>query len=267
MSTSGIGSSTSFWQQDQSYWQQAQSNDSSLAATDSVISAISSAETAKGKGLASIANQTALNRVNSQLSAAIENILSGNTSSSSSSSTASSASSTTGTAAAPAIGTGTAVLSISTPLSTLGIRAGGTITVTAGANTTTYASTGSDTVGDLMHAINSDLVGTAAVTASLSSSGKLVLTSKNDTDEITVGGTYASNIGFGSNNDTFKPTAGTAKSSSTPAATSTSTASTSSTTAASTKKSYTTLASETSSSAASVLSDSGVGGSLVDMLA
>ena len=74
MSTGGIGSSTSFWQQDQSYWQQASSNDSSISATDSVINAISSAETSKGKGLASIANQTALNRTDSQLEAAVEQI-------------------------------------------------------------------------------------------------------------------------------------------------------------------------------------------------
>jgi hypothetical protein len=273
MGTGSIGSSTSFWQQDQSYWQQASSNDSSISATDSVINAISSAETSKGKGLASIANQSALNRTDSDLEAAIQSILSGNTGSSSSSSTSSSTSSSS-TSPAPATGTGTAVLSTSTSLSTLGIPAGATISVTASGDTTRYTSTGSDTVGDLMQTLNQDLVGNAPVTASLSSSGRLVLTAKNDTAMITVGGIYASNIGFGGTNNNFSPTKGTSSASSTSSSTtaskSTSTSSSTSkstSTSTSTKKSYTTLASETSSSAASVLSDSGAGGTLVDMLA
>jgi hypothetical protein len=266
MSTGGIGSTPSFWQQDQSYWQQAQSNDSSIAATNSVINAMSAAETSQGKGLASIANKSALNRVNSQLVSAIQNILDGGTGSSSSSSTSSSSSSSS--VPVPATATGTAALSTSTPLSTLGVLAGGTITVTAGADMTTYTSTGSDTVGDLMHALNTDLVGNAPVTASLSSSGRLVLTAKNDTDMILVGGVYASNIGFGVNNNSFQPTKGTSTASTTPATTSTtSSQSTAKTSTASTSKSYTTVASEMSSSAASLLSDSGAGGSLVDMLA
>ena len=73
MSTSGIGSTPSFWQQDQSYWSQQQSASSSQAATNSVIDAMGSAEASLGKGLASIANKTALSRVNSQLSQAIQN--------------------------------------------------------------------------------------------------------------------------------------------------------------------------------------------------
>jgi hypothetical protein len=162
---------------------------------------------------------------------------------------------------------------MSTPLSTLGIPAGGVVTVSAGGNTTTYASTGSDTVANLMGAINSDLYGTAAVTASLDNNGDLVLTSKNTTDTITVGGLYASNIGFGVGHETFEPTPGSWSSASSSAsasdassgnsATSTSTSSTS--TAA--KKSYTTVASEMLNSASSLLSDSGDGGTLVDMLA
>jgi hypothetical protein len=265
MSTSSIGSTPSFWQQDQTYWQQAQSSDSSTAATDSVINAMSSAETSLGKGLASIANKTALNRVNSQLTAAIESILSGSTGTSSSSSTGSSSSSSSSVAPAPATGTGTAVLSINTPLSTLGIPAGGSITVSAGSDSTTYTSTGSDTVGDLMVALNNDQYGNAPVTASLNAHGGLVIQGRNTTDSITVSGTYASNIGFAPSNRTFKPTKGTA--SSTPSPTPSSTTTSSSSTTASTKKSYTTLASEMSGSAASVLSDSGAGGSLVDMLA
>ncbi len=77
MSTGGIGSSTSFWQQDQTFWQQNQ-NSSTISATDSVMSAMCAAETRLGKGLASIANQTALNRTNSQLTAGIEKLLNGN---------------------------------------------------------------------------------------------------------------------------------------------------------------------------------------------
>jgi hypothetical protein len=267
MSISSVGSSPSFWQQDQSYWDQSQSQTNSIDATDSVINAISTAETNLGKGLASIANGTALNRVDSQLSAAIQSILSGGTGSSSSSSGNSSASSSSSSSSgSPAKGTGTVVLSANTPLSTLGILAGGTITVSTGTDSTTYASTGSDTVGNLMYAINQDLVGNAAVTASLSPQGRLVLTGKNDTDTITVGGLYASNIGFAVGNQTFKatapsPTASSASTSSSPSTT-TSTAST-----AKTPKSYTTVASLVAGSAASVLSDSGDGGTLVDMLA
>lgn len=276
MGIGAIGSTPSFWQQDQSYWQQAQANDNSTSATDSVINAIGSAETNLGKGLASIANQTALSRVNSQLSAAIQNILDGKTGSSSSSSSGASSSSSSNSSPSPATGTGTAALSISTPLSLLGILAGGRITIGAGKNTTTYTSTGTDTVGDLMNAINANDFGNAAVTASLSRDGRLVLTSKNDTDTITVGGIYASNIGFAVGNQTFTPTKGTSSSSTTSSGTGTSTpaanaASSSShgnsTSAADGKKSYSTVASEMLNSAASLLSDSGDGGTLVDMLA
>lgn len=270
MSIGSIGSTPSFWQQDQNYWNEARSSDNETEATTSVINAISTAETNLGKGLASIANQTALNRVNTELSAAIESILSGDTGTTSSSSAATSSSSSA-TSASPATGTGSAPLAISTPLASLGIPAGGTITVSAGENTTTYASTGGDTVGDLMQAINEDYVGNAAVTASLNRDGQLVLTSKNDTDQITVGGVYASNIGFGVTNNTFKPTAATssASNSASSSAATTSTSNTSSTSASSSasQKSYTTLNSELLSTAASVLSDSGAGGSLVDMLA
>lgn len=265
MSIGTIGSTPSFWQQDQSYWEQARANDSSTAATNSVINAISAAQTRLGKGLASIANKAALDRVNTQLSAAIQSILTGDTGGSSSNSTTSSSRSS-GSSAAPATGIGKAALSISTPLSTLGILAGGAITVSAGGDTTTYASTGTDTVGDLMHAINADLFGNAPVTASLNKSGRLVLTAKNDTDLITVGGLYASNVGFGVGNNTFKPTKGPANAAAaTPAPASTPAKSSAST--AKTPKSYTTPASEMVGTAASVLADSGAGGSLVDMLA
>ncbi|MGB7035045.1 MAG: hypothetical protein WBD71_05925, partial [Xanthobacteraceae bacterium] len=141
----------------------------------------------------------------------------------------------------------------------------------AGSNTTSYTSTGTDTVGDLMNAIDANDYGNAAVTASLNTHGNLVITAKNDTTSIFIGGLYASNVGFGVGHQTFTPTAGSSPSSSSTSSSSTasttaSTKSTSSSTAK-TSKSYTTVASETSSSAASLLSDSGVGGNLVDMLA
>jgi trimeric autotransporter adhesin len=273
MSTGGIGSTTSFWQQDQSYWNDQQSYASSAAASDSLINAISTAETNQGKGLAAIANQTALNRVNSQLAAAIQSVLSGTALSTPSSGTtnSSSSSSSASTPGSPATGTGKDPVTIGTSLSTLGIPAGGVVTITAGGNTTTYTSTGSDTVGDMMNAINTDSVGNAAVTASLNKTGDLVLTGKNDTNIVMVGGNYASNIGFGVGNNTFKPTAPSSSSnaSTTSSSTASSTASstTKSTTSSKSTTAVTSIASLSASSAASLLADSGVSGSLVDMLA
>lgn len=268
MGIGSIGSTTSFWQQDQSYWSDQQSAASSASASNALINAMGNAMVTEAKGLASIANGQALTRTNSQLVAAIQSVLAGNSTSTGSTSSTSSGSSTTAEAAT---GTGTALLTTSTSLSTLGIPAGGSISISAGGDTTTYASTGSDTVGSLMNAINADYYGNAPVTASLNSRGALVLTAKNTTDMITVAGVYASNIGFGASNDSFKPTQGTGSStgssSSTTSATPATTSSTSTSTSTSDKQSYTTLASETASSAASILSASGVSGSLVDMLA
>jgi hypothetical protein len=260
MSIGSIGSSTSFWQQDQNFWQNAQQNDNSIAATTSVINAMASAETSLGKGLAGIANSSALNRTNSRLMAAIQNVLNGNTGQTSSSTSTSSAATTTVPVAAT--GTGTAALSTSTPLSLLGVLAGGKISVTAGMHTTTYTSTGTDTVGDLLKAINTNSFGSAQVTAALNSHGNLVLTSKNTTDVILVGGLYASNIGFGVGNETFKPTKTTAPAPAPAPQTSNTTSSN-----AKTAKSYSTPATEMVGTAASLLSDSGAGGTLVDMLA
>jgi len=284
MAIGGIGSTPSFWQQDQTFWQQARENDSSTAATDSVINAISSAETNLGKGLAGIANATALNRVNSQITALVEQALqspgSPSSSSSGSSGTSTPASGKATASASPARGTGTVVLSTSTSLVTLGILPGGTITVGSGVNTTTYTSTGTDTVADLLNAINVDLPTNANVTASLSDEGQLLITSRDDKSSIFIGGsgTDAAAIGFGARNNTFLPKAA---SGSSPASSSSSTsggatgssASNSSnskgaaTEAAKASQSYTTLAAEVASSAATLLSDSGEGGTLVDMLA
>ena len=137
MSTISIGSSNSFWQQDQAFQQQSQQQtNSSIAAAQSINSAMSAAEANLGKGLASIANATALKRVDTQLAQEIQNVLTGNTGQPLSSSTSSSAASSKVPVAAT--GTGTAALTTTTPLSTLGIPAGGVITVSAGQNMTTY---------------------------------------------------------------------------------------------------------------------------------
>jgi hypothetical protein len=268
MSTGSIGSSTSFWSQDQSYWSDQQSEASASSASAALINVMGDAMASEAKGMASIANGEALKRVNSQLVAAIQSVLSGNATSTDSTSSSTTSSSSAASAAKPATGTGTAPLTVSTPLSQLGIPAGGSITISSGGNVTTYASTGSDTVGDLMSAVNADYYGNAAVTASLNSEGDLVLTSKNTTDEFTVNGVYAGNLGFGVGNNTFKatPATGSAASASTTSTTSTATSSSSSSTTT-TKKSYTTAASESATSAASILSASGASGSLVDMLA
>jgi flagellar hook protein FlgE len=114
---------------------------------------------------------------------------------------------------AAATGTGTVgSLTDATTLSSLGFSAGDKITIGDGTNTTTYTSTGSDTVGNLINAINAGTSGNAAVTASLSG-GNLVLTGNNDIASITVGVTPAagssatvSDLGFGSSNNDFQPT-------------------------------------------------------------
>ena len=258
MTIGSLGSSTSFWQQDQNFWQKSKQNENSIAATNSVINAMASAETNLGKGLAGIANSTALSRTNSQLVAAIQNVLNGNTGQTSASTSTSSATTTVPVAAT---GTGTAALSTSTSLSLLGVLAGGKISVTAGNHTTTYTSTGTDTVGDLLKVINTNSFGSAQVTAALNSHGNIVLTSKNTTEVILVGGLYASNIGFGATNDSFKPTKKTV-----PAAPATTPTSSKTSGTASTAKSYSTPATEMVSTAASLLSDSGAAGSLVNML-
>ena len=70
----GIGSigSVSFWQQDQNFWQQAQAQDQASTASNALITAMGSLMTNEFKGIASIANQTALDRVNSELEAAAQ---------------------------------------------------------------------------------------------------------------------------------------------------------------------------------------------------
>jgi flagellar hook protein FlgE len=103
-----------------------------------------------------------------------------------------------------AVGSGTiGSLTNATTLSSLGIASGQTITVSDGTHTTSYTSTGADTVGNLISAING---GTATVTASINGSGDLTLTGNNFTSAITVGGTGAAAVGFGAGQNSFGPT-------------------------------------------------------------
>lgn len=286
MGIGSIGSTPSFYQQDQSYWSNAQSQDAAESASTSLINAMGDAMATEAKGLASIANQTAINRVNTQLSAAIQSLLDGGTSSGSASSSgssgASASSSATGSAAStkvqPASGTGTVPVTTTTSLASLGILPNGTISFGDGSsNTTVYTSTGSDTVGDLIDAINN---GPAFLTAAISSSGKLTVTARDTTASVVISGTGtdAAAIGFGNKNDTFQPVKPTAANSATSTASSTagsSTSSTSSSTASSNSSSsssgsqaaVTSAFEESASSAASILSASGVSGSLVNLLA
>jgi hypothetical protein len=184
-------------------------------------------------------------------------------------------------------------LSTSTSLFTLGILAGGAITVNDGTNTTTYKSTGKDTVGDLINAINTNAYGNAQVTASLNASGKLVVTANNQTASIQIGGAYAGNVGFGAGNNFFQPTtptsasgSGSSTSSGSSSSTSTSTSgssgtksssSSSATSSASAAKTSTTsraagllnsaLQLQTGGTAEILLASNGISGSLVNLLA
>jgi hypothetical protein len=278
--------SVSFYQQDQNYWQQAQAQSQASTADAALINVMADAMTTESKGKASIANGEALKRVNTQLTAAIQSLLqpssSDSTSSSSSASTGStSSSSSSGSSSSspsPATGIGTAPLTVGTSLFTLGILQNGTITVSAGANMTTYTSTGTDTVANLINALNINLPTNANVTASLNSHGKLVITSRNTADVIVVGGsgTDAAAIGFGVGNNTFQPTQAASSAANSSSSSSASTGTSSSATGSSTSKSASSSKSTTTNSspalqtfgtAASILSASGVSGNLIDMLA
>jgi len=185
--------SLSFWQQDANYWNRSQARDQSLAQSAALITAMGNAITSQTQGLASIANQTALNRVNTALTAAIQSALqssqdgsgsssSAGTAGSSSSSPSAASGSTQGTSAtfsAPALGTGTIPLTPGTTLLALGILPSGTVTVSEPGN--------------------------ANVAAWLNGKGDLVISGKTDFDNVNVGGTYAPAIGFGSANNSFQP--------------------------------------------------------------
>jgi hypothetical protein len=292
MSSVGSVGSVSFWQQDQNYWTQVQQNDQTLSQNSTVISQMFGASTTLATGLASIANQTALSRVNTALTAAVQSALNASTSTTSSASTASTAStaspSTSASATpavtfpAPATGTGTVPLTSGTSLLGLGFLTRGNFTVSDGTYTTTYQSTGSDTVGDLVNAINANAPGDAQVTAWLNGSGDLVITSKNLTDTVTVSGDYASALGFGSSNDTFTPTApspppGSTSATSGSSSTSTGSSSSGSSSSASSSGGSATPSSgipnnsayalQTGGTAELLLSSNGSSGSLVNLLA
>jgi hypothetical protein len=211
--------SVSFWQQDQNFWARSQQTTQTQALSSAVIDQMFSATTTLSTGLSSIANQNALDRVNTALSAAVQGALNPT----SASSTASSSTSPSGTSAstsssssapkaaapvvaAPATGTGTVPLTSGTPLLGLGFLTRGNFTVSDGTFATTYQSTGSDTVGDLISSINSGAPGNALVHAWLNGSGDLVITSQNKNDTVSVSGDYAAALGFGSTNATFAPT-------------------------------------------------------------
>src|SRR5580692_5816025 len=207
--------SGSFWQQDQNFWARSQQITQAQTLSSTVIDQMFGASSTLTTGLASIANQTALDRVNTALSAAVQGALNpgstGSTASSSTSSTAPSASSSSSAAAAPVVGapakgTGTVPLTSGTSLFGLGFLTRGNFSVSDGTFTTTYQATGTDTVGDLISAINSGAPGNAQVRAWLNGSGNLVITSQNKNDTVTVSGDYAAALGFGSANATFAPT-------------------------------------------------------------
>ena len=281
-----IGSSTSFWQQDQQFWSQSKAETQSLADSTSIINVMANAQANLTAGLASIANQEALSRVNNEISKIVQQTLNSATgtsgtasstgSSTSSSSSASSSSATTTSAKptpSPASLTGKAILTPGTSLSSLGILSGGTLTVSASTNATTYTSTGTDTIGDLISAINVDLPTNAQVTASLNSSGHLVITSRNNKDSIAVvgSGTDVAAIGFSAKNSSAQPTTPSSTTSSTATGSSTSTSSTgtgsSTTSSANPSAEYSkALSQQNLTSAQGILTGTGVNGTLLNML-
>src|SRR6202042_1139176 len=92
-SMTSIGSG-SFWQQDQNFWARSQQTPQAQALSATVINQMFGASTTLATGLASIANQTALDRVNTALTAAVQGALNPTTASSTASSSTSPTSST-----------------------------------------------------------------------------------------------------------------------------------------------------------------------------
>jgi hypothetical protein len=213
--------SLSFYQQNANYWNRSQAETQSLAASDSLITAMGNVMTNQAAGMASIANQEALTRVQNQLAAQLKSAI--QTASNGSNSSGSSAS----TSSAPrlATGTGTVPLLATTSLITLGIPAASGISVSDGTNTTTYTTTGTDTVGDLINALNNTTKsGNAQINAYLNSTGNLVISATQPTGSLSVSGLFAQNIGFGPKNSSFAPAPAVSSTSTSSAASSSSTA-------------------------------------------
>ena len=282
MSVASIGSTPSFWQQDQNFWQEGKARDQTLAVDTELTNVMANAQATRSKGLSAIANQAALTRTNNEISAIVQQVLqsasgsstsstaSSSSSSSSTSSSTSDSSSSSSAAPLPATLTGTTRLNANTSLSSLGILPGGTLTFSASTNGTTYTSTGTDTVGDLIKAINIDLPTNAHVTASINAHGQFVITSMNNKDSIAVvgSGTDAAAIGFGAKNSSAQPTTPSSAS-----ATGSSTASSSTGTGSSATSSPNVatefskaLAQNGATTAQSILSASGVSGTLINMI-
>jgi hypothetical protein len=283
-----IGSG-SFWQQDQNFWARSQQRTQAQTLSAAVISQMFGASSTLATGLASIANQTALDRVNSALTAAVQGALNQTSASSTTPSSTSStgSSSSPGSAAssaaapvvaAPATGTGTVPLTSGTSLLGLGFLTRGNFTVSDGTYTTTYQSTGTDTVGDLIGAINSGAPGNAQVRAWLNGSGDLVITSLNKLDTVSVSGDYAAALGFGTTNATFAPvtpppvshpvvSSSTSASGSGSSSGSSSSATNGTATAASGISKNSALALQTGGTAELLLASSGSAGSLLNILA
>jgi hypothetical protein len=281
-----IGSG-SFWQQDQNFWARSQQTTQAQALSATVINQMFGASSTLTTGLASIANQTALDRVNTALTAAVQGALSPTsaspTASSSTSATGSSSSSSSAasSAAAPVVaaaatGTGTVPLTSGTSLLGLGFLTRGSFTVSDGTYSTTYQSTGTDTVGDLINAINSGAPGNAQVSAWLNGSGNLVISSLNKIDTVSVSGDYAAALGFGNTNATFAPVTpppvshpvvSSSASGSGSSSNSSSSATNGTATAASGIAKNSALALQTGGTAELLLASSGSAGSLLNILA
>lgn len=196
MGTGSIGS-VPFWQQDQNYWTNVQAENQATSATSALISSMGNAMTAQARGIASIANQQALARVQAQLTDALKSAIAQTQAASASGSSSISPN------GSPATGTGTVPVTASTSLTTLRIPPNTAFTVSDGTNTNTYTSTGTDTVGDLINGLNAVGPTAANVVTYLNSSGNIVVAGTNNTVSVSVGGTFASNIGFGAKNDLF----------------------------------------------------------------
>jgi hypothetical protein len=281
-----IGSG-SFWQQDQNFWARSQQTTQAQALSATVINQMFGASSTLTTGLASIANQTALDRVNTALTAAVQGALNPTsaspTASSSTSATGSSSSSSSAasSAAAPVVaaaatGTGTVPLTSGTSLLGLGFLTRGSFTVSDGTYSTTYQSTGTDTVGDLINAINSGAPGNAQVNAWLNGSGNLVISSLNKIDTVSVSGDYAAALGFGNTNATFAPVTpppvshpvvSSSASGSGSSSNSSSSATNGTATAASGIAKNSALALQTGGTAELLLASSGSAGSLLNILA